>query len=108
MEGMNLSLSIEKEEKTKRKKEAYELWTQLSAMLESGCVTLGEMRPTLLKIKKFFGNTTPLAKYVNEILLMGSDATAVEVDSIRQLLHEEWDETIQKSDLRKAINLKYG
>lgn len=83
---------------------ARELWDKFSAILESTCPLEDLLESGLLKeIKEYFGATTPIGRYVNAIILKESETSIVELDEIRQLLHEEWDESLPKSSLRKSV-----
>jgi len=89
------------------RKEAEELWTQFSAVLESTCNDFETLKPLLEKAKQHFQGS-PIADYIRDIILKESEAHFIEWDSIRHLLHEEWDNTLPKSDLKKAIELRYS
>jgi len=90
-----------------KRKKAEELWNKFSACMEA-TVDFEELKPLLEEIKQYFGSTTPLGRFVNAVLLKESDLEWIELDSIRHILHEEWDDSVQKTDLRKSIEMKYG
>lgn len=93
----------------KLKKEAEELWTQFTAVLESTACEFDTIRPILVKIKRYYDRVDPiLAIYVNQVLLKEGDAQVHEWDGVRQLLHGEFDSAVRETwDIRTRLYAQY-
>lgn len=96
------------------KKKAEELYDKVFACIESGALSQREMVPILEEVEDyFFEFEKALAYFVKDIIhkiRFGEGASVIELDNIRGLLHDEWENPEKcphTSDLREAIRMKY-